>query len=294
MYDALAWGGRYLMVSPDHYRIDYAINPYMDPARQPDPSRARDQWQQLKETIERLGGQVEVLPQVAEAPDMVFAMNLGLPLVDPDGSRRIVLSHMRHPQRRIETPEAEARLVADGWTATRLGSDGLGPHFEAGDAFCWRGDLVVGHGPRTEASALQPLAEEVGARVLGVRLTRPGMYHLDLAFCPLDEARAMIFPGAFAPASAHLLEQLVPEPLLLSEDEAATFCANSIVVGRTVVMPACPDRVRAQLEEWGFDVVLVDVSEFHLAGGSVRCLTNPLDVTVGRDLAPLPGGRLAA
>jgi hypothetical protein len=49
-------------------------------------------------------------------------------------------------------------------------------------------------------------------------------------------------------------------------------------------MPACPDRVRAQLEEWGFEVVIVEVGEFHKGGGSIRCLTNPLDVTLGRDL----------
>jgi N-dimethylarginine dimethylaminohydrolase len=78
---------------------------------------------------------------------------------------------------------------------------------------------------------------------------------------------------------------LVPEPLVLTEEEAlTTFCANSVVVGSTVVMPACPDRVRAQLEQWGFEVVVVDVSEFHLGGGSIRCLTNPVDVTLGRDL----------
>ena len=56
-------------------------------------------------------------------------------------------------------------------------------------------------------------------------------------------------------------------------------------------MPACPDRVRAQLEEWGFEVVLVDVSEFHKGGGSIRCLTNPVDVRIGRDLPAGPGRR---
>ena len=120
------------------------------------------------------------------------------------------------------------------------------------------------------------------------------MYHLDLAFCPLDERRAMVCPAAFDDASAAALLALVPEPLVLTEEEALTFCANSIVIGRTILMPACPDRVRAQLEEWGFEVVLVDLSEFHKGGGSIRCLTNPLDVTIGRDLPAVPGGEVAA
>ncbi len=127
--------------------------------------------------------------------------------------------------------------------------------------------------------------------VRGLRTTHPGMYHLDLAFCPLDARRAIVCPAALDAESAALLLDLVPEPLVVSEEEAlTTFCANSVVVGRTVVMPACPERVRARLEAWGFDVVVVDVSQFHKAGGSVRCLTNPVDVRLGRDLAPAPAG----
>ena len=119
------------------------------------------------------------------------------------------------------------------------------------------------------------------------------MYHLDLAFCPLDDRRALVCPEALDAPSAAAVLDLVPEPLVLTEEEAlTTFCANSVVVGSTVVMPACPDRVRAQLEEWGFEVVVVDVSEFHLGGGSIRCLTNPVDVALGRDLAVRPHGEV--
>ena len=64
------------------------------------------------------------------------------------------------------------------------------------------------------------------------------------------------------------------------------------MIGRTVLMPACPSRVRAQLEEWGFSVVVVDVSQFHLGGGSIRCLTNPIDVRLGRDVPMLTSGEV--
>jgi hypothetical protein len=39
-------------------------------------------------------------------------------------------------------------------------------------------------------------------------------------------------------------------------------------------------------------VVLVEVGEFHKGGGSVRCLTNPLDVVRGRDLPEVRGGEV--
>jgi N-dimethylarginine dimethylaminohydrolase len=288
----LRWGRRYVMVRPDHFRIDYAINPYMDPADQPDPRRARAQWVDLLSTIERLGATVEVVPQRPDAPDMVYAMNLGLGVVRPDGGGHVVLSHMRYAERRMETLTAQPWFERSGRATSYVGRDGVGAHLEAGDVFAWGDALVAGFGPRTEELALKHLATDLGVRVRGVRITHPAMYHLDLAFCPLDERRALVAPGAFDEASAAALLELVPEPLVLTDDEAlTTFCANSIVIGRAVVMPAgAPPRVKAQLADWDFEVVEVDVSQFHKGGGSIRCLTNPLDVTLGRDLPLVTGG----
>jgi N-dimethylarginine dimethylaminohydrolase len=292
--EALAWGRRYVMVRPDHFRVDYAINPYMDPAVQPDRHLAMAQWVDLVSTIERLGGKVEVVPQRADAPDMVYAMNLGLGVVRPERGAHVVMSHMRYAERRTEAQSAQAWFERSGRSTAYVGRDGVGAYLEAGDVFAWGDALVAGYGPRTEELALKHLAQDLDVRVRGVRITHPAMYHLDLAFCPLDSRRAMVAPGAFDHESAAALTELVPEPLVLTDDEAlTTFCANSIVVGRTVIMPAgAPVRVVAQLEDWDFEVVEVDVSEFHKGGGSVRCLTNPVDLTLGRDLPIVPGGQV--
>jgi N-dimethylarginine dimethylaminohydrolase len=285
------------MVRPDHFRVDYQINPFMDLAQQPDPTLTRAQWDALVAAIRAAGAEVEVVEQRADAPDMVYAMNLGF-VVEPAEGRfvtssagHVVMSHMRYAQRRMETSSAATWFAGRGFTTSYAGRDGVGAHLEAGDAFAWRDELVVGYGPRTDELGLKVLATDLGVRVRGLRITHPGMYHLDLAFCPLDERRAIVCPAAFDDESADALLALVPEPLVLTEEEAlTTFAANSIVVGQTVLMPACPDGVRARLEEWGFEVVLVDVSQFHLGGGSIRCLTNPIDVRLGRDLRVLPTG----
>jgi N-dimethylarginine dimethylaminohydrolase len=293
MDKTLAWGRQYVMVRPDHFRVDYRINPFMDPAVQPDPVRARDQWDGLVDTIRSLDGEVDVIGQRDDAPDMVYAMNLGLGLVRPDGRPHVVMSHMRHPQRRMETTTAQPWFATGGSTTSYVGREGVGAHFEAGDAFAFGDALVVGYGPRTEELALKHLAGDLGVRVRGLRITHPGMYHLDLAFCPLDETRAIVCPAAFDEESADELMALVPEPIVLTEHEAlTTFAANSIVIGRTVVMPGCPDHVRVELEAAGFEVRIVDVSEFHKGGGSIRCLTNPVDVRIGRDLPEVEGGEV--
>jgi N-dimethylarginine dimethylaminohydrolase len=287
----LHWGHRYLAVEPNHFRVDYAINPYMDVHDQPDHVRTRRQWLLMLDAIRAAGADVDVLEQRPDAPDMVYAMNLGLAVSRPD-RHQVVMSHMRYAQRRMEVLTAEPWFAEHGFETMSVGRDGVGAHFEAGDAFPFRDALVVGYGPRTEDLGLKHLAVSLDTRVRGLRITHPGMYHLDLAFCPLDDTRAMVCPAAFDEASAAAALAIVPEPLVLTEEEALTFCANSIVVGRTILMPTCPDRVRAQLEDWGFEIVLVDVTEFHKGGGSVRCLTNPLDVVLGRDLPAVPGGEV--
>lgn len=284
MGQELHWGREYLMVRPDHFRVEYAINPFMDLDSQPDPDVTRRQWDAIAEAIDAAGGRVEVLAQREDSPDMVYAMNLGLPFAGGPTGGTAVLSHMRYAERRNETETARQWFTDHGFTTTEIGSQGVGAHFEAGDAFAWRGDLVVGFGPRTEQLALKHLAIDLDVRVHGLQIVHPGMYHLDLSFCPLDEDRAMVCPSAFTEASARQLLDLVPEPLVLTEAEAMTFCANSIVIGRTILMPACPDRVRRQLEDWDFEVVLVGVDEFVKGGGAIRCLTNPLDVRLGTDL----------
>jgi len=201
----LGWGQRYLMLEPNHFRVDYSINPYMDVHDQPDHGHAREQWLHLVDEIRTAGAQVEVLEQRPEAPDMVYAMNLGLVVnraVPSVLGRHVVLSHMRYAERRLETPTAAAWFSAAGFAESWIGRDGVGAHFEAGDAFAFGDALVVGYGPRTEALALKHLAVTLDTRVRGLRITHPGMYHLDLAFCPLDETRAMLYPGAFDEASA--------------------------------------------------------------------------------------------
>jgi N-dimethylarginine dimethylaminohydrolase len=294
----LSWGRRYVMVRPDHFRVAYQINPFMDLSQQPDPDLSLEQWETLVAAIRAHGGQVEVVEQRADSPDMVYAMNLGFVVESAEGpwvsgnTGRAVMSHMRYPERRIETGSAASWFAGRGFSVSYVGRDGIGAHLEAGDAFAWGDGLVVGYGPRTDELGLKALATELGVLVRGLRITHPGMYHLDLAFCPLDDRRAMVCPAAFDDESAAALLALVPEPLVITEEEAlTTFAANSIVIGSTVLMPACPDRVRARLEAWGFAVEIVDVSQFHLGGGSIRCLTNPVDVRLGRDLPLLPTGR---
>ncbi|MDN5727810.1 MAG: arginine deiminase-related protein [Propionibacteriales bacterium] len=291
----VSWGHRYLTVRPDEFRIDYTINPYMDPAVPPDPVRSAEQWQAMVSTLRDVGAEVEELAPPADCPDMVYAMNLGQAWIRDD-ERHVLMSHMRFSQRRAETPAAAQWFADHGFTVhwlageepRRVGgelgqwgpADLSAPCFESGDAFWFSGRLIVAYGPRTDHAALERISEVMGVDVLGVHTTHPAMFHLDLSFCPLTETAALVCPGAFDDKTGKDLWKHVPDPIEVSVDQALAFAANAVVVGDTVVGVGLDPTLVRQIEQRGLRIRTVDVDQFHLSGGSVRCLTNPLDIVL--------------
>ncbi len=276
MTSQLPWGRRYLMCPPAHFDVAYAINPWMDLSVTVDRERAQRQWEALAATLRDAGAEIEVLAPLPGLPDLVFTANLGL----VDGET-FIPARMRHVERRPEPAHAEAWFRAHGFAIRRLGEDVV--QEGAGDALPFGTTLVGGHRTRSSAGAYADLARLVEGPILPLELVDEGLYHVDIAFCPLDARTALIAPGAFDADGLRLLTALVPDPILLTDEETRAFCANAVVVGRTIVMPACPPRLQAELRERGLEPVVVDVSEFLKAGGGPRCLTLALDVRLGHE-----------
>jgi len=265
------WGQRYLMCPPDHFKVEYAINPWMTPDDPADVALAAKQWSELVEAIESSGGTVETIDGGFDLPDMVFTANLGVVVNDT-----FIPSVMRHPERQAEPSLASAWASGRGLTVAPL-PQGSG-HFEGmGDALPFGDRLVAGHGSRSDVTAWEAMASVLGRDITAIELPDPRFYHIDLVFSPLDDRTALIAPIGLTALGLETLSAIVPEPIILTDDEAMQFSANSITVGDTVIMPACSDRLRRTLEELGKHVVVVNVSEFLKAGGAVRCLTLPLD-----------------
>lgn len=268
---ALSWGRRYLMCPPAFFGVLYEINPWMHREVAIDLERAHAQWERLRATLQEAGAEVDLLDAVEGLPDLVFTANAGIV-----NGGRFVPSRFRHPERRGETVPDVAWFSANGWQVDRLSDDV--DHEGAGDALPFGRVLVSGYPWRSDARSHGELSRLTGAAVRSVQLTDPRLYHLDLTLCPLDDRRAITAPTGWDSYSRRLIGELVAEQLVLDEDEALAFTANSVVIDHTVVMPTCPPRVGRQLEAWDFDVAVVDVSEFQKAGGGVRCLTLALDV----------------
>ena len=67
-----------LMSSPEYFKVEYSINPWMVSGTQIDLELAKHQWENLKSTIENAGAEVKVVPPNENYPDLVFTANSGI------------------------------------------------------------------------------------------------------------------------------------------------------------------------------------------------------------------------
>jgi N-dimethylarginine dimethylaminohydrolase len=261
------------MCPPAYFGVLYEINPWMHREVAVNRDVALAQWEALRAALGAAGAEVEVMTPRAEVPDLVFTANAGIV-----NGRQFVPARFRHPERQAETADDISWFARAGFTVDELPDDVC--QEGAGDALPFRGGLLAGYRFRSDATSHAYLSTLTGAAVRSVELVDERLYHLDLTFCPLDDRRAIVAPIGWDRYGRQVIEALVPEPLVLEDAEALAFCANSVVVGGTIVMPSCPPRVGRVLEAWGFDVVVCPVGEFLKADGGCRCLTLALDVTL--------------
>jgi N-dimethylarginine dimethylaminohydrolase len=270
----LSWGHRFLMCPPEFYGVAYEINPWMHTSVRVDCDRARLEWDGLVGTLREAGAEIEFQCPVEGLPDLVFTANAGVV-----SGRRFVPAHFLHAERQGETALDAAYFAAAGYEVLELPAELR--HEGAGDALPFGDVLVSGYRSRSDAASHQLIAGLLEVAVRSVELVDPRLYHLDLVFCPLDARRALVAPLGLDRYGLQVIEALVPEPILLEDDEALAFCANAVVVGDVIVMANCPPRLGRLLESVGLSVALAPVGEFLKAGGGARCLTLALDVELG-------------
>jgi N-dimethylarginine dimethylaminohydrolase len=266
---------RILMCPPDHYGIEYEINPWMSRQRGADPARARAQWQKLHDTLVGLGVQVALMTPQRGLPDLVFTANAGLVF-----KGRFYSSRFRHEVRARETPHFDAWFAEHGWKVHTLPE---GTFFEgAGDALFCGPTLFAGYRIRSDVRGHQYLGQALGKQVLPVELVNPYFYHLDTCFCPLAPGEAIWFPGAFDEYGQRVIQAHIPNLLTACAADAQRFGCNAVVVGNTVVVNAGCTELSAGLREMGYTPVEVELDEYIKSGGSAKCLTLRVD---GEDAA---------
>ena len=255
-----------LLCPPDHYAIEYEINPWMSRARAADTPLVQAQWRGLYEKLKTLVTNVHLITPQPKLPDMVFTANAGLTI-----GRRFIPSNFRHQER-----AAEAQFFADwmeqhGYEIVWLPKD---LYFEGeGDALFGGNALFCGYKFRTDINAHRAVADLLGCLVISVELVDPRFYHIDTCFCPLPDGGAMWFPPAFDDYGQRTIRDHLGDLIDVPEEEAAGFCCNAVVLDKDIVLPDGAKTVIAKLTDRGYNCHPLPMSEFLKAGGACKCLT---------------------
>ncbi len=255
-----------LLCPPDHYGIEYEINPWMSRDRGADTPKVQAQWRGLHATLSEFDTKVHLITPQPKLPDMVFTANAGLAI-----GRRFIPSNFRHQERASEAPffalwmqEQDYEVV---WLPKDLYFEGEGDALFAGDA------LFCGYKFRTDINSHRAIADLLGCLVISVELVDPRFYHIDTCFCPLTDGGAMWFPAAFDEYGQRTIRDHIPDLIDVSEEEATVFCCNAVVLDRDIVLPEGAPNLVTKLTERGYTCHLQQMSEFLKAGGACKCLT---------------------
>jgi N-dimethylarginine dimethylaminohydrolase len=260
-----------LMCRPDYFGIEYEINPWMSMNIQVNHELAKEQWEALLATYQRLGETVEFIDAIPGLPDLVFTANSGVVW-----NKRVVLSNFRHKERRGEEPHWQRWFEEHGYSVHQLPREVF---FEgAGDALFLGDTMFCAHGFRSDPEAGEMTGSLLDVEVVSLKLADSRFYHLDTCFCPLNETTALYAPNAFDEESLETIKKRVKHLVAVDPKIAGSFVCNAMpLAGHLIATPSVADlseRIRAT----GLEPLGLPMTEYMKSGGAVRCLSLPLDL----------------
>ncbi|RIJ77901.1 N(G),N(G)-dimethylarginine dimethylaminohydrolase [Nakamurella silvestris] len=226
--------------------------------RQPvDVDLAARQWEGYVSAMQSAGWKTVEVEPAEDCPDSVFVedsvvMFGGLAVISRPGA----------DERKPETAGTTAALQGLGYRTVEISGDGT---LDGGDVLKIDNRVFVGRGGRTNAEGVRQLRahlEPLGARVTAVPLTKA--LHLKSAVTALPDGTVIGYdPVVDDPAFF---------PMYLSMPEEPGAHVVDLGEGRLLISAGAP-RSAALIEDLGYTVVPVDISEFEKMEGCVTCLS---------------------
>jgi len=247
-----------------------------------DAAKATKQWAELKRCYEELGVIVKVVQKCStHFYDSVYITDDALVVDD-----FAIMARFNKPARRGEESFVENYLKNNLKLRIYHLPDEPGLHYEGGGDTRWSHNgthLWFAYGAGRSTLRGDQAVVEVLRKILGntftphfLKIRDKKTFHLDLAFLPLMNGRALYYPTLDPEAVKEIMyvfgrENVVRVPVKYF------FACNAVCIDPdTVVAPDLPFkdyrawfRAAVQMKTIKF----VDLSQFHLGDGSVQCMT---------------------
>ncbi len=222
-----------------------------------DNELADKQWDDYVAALSAAGWQTVEVASADQLADSVFVEDTAIVFGDT-----AVISRPGADSRRAETVGTEAALRAQGLRLARIEEPGT---LDGGDVLKVGDTVYVGRGGRTNAEGirqLRALVAPLGYTVVAVPVTKA--LHLKTAVTALPDGTVIGYePMVDEP---RIFERFLPVP-------EAHGTAVVVLDDETVLMSSSAPGSVALVEDLGYTVVQVDISEFEKLEGCVTCLS---------------------
>ncbi|MEO6173074.1 MAG: arginine deiminase-related protein [Arenimonas sp.] len=268
------------LVSPEVFSLaaeSAQDNTYMDLQQSVRSDLALAQHMNLVREISKTMPAI-AFPGRVETPDAVFPNN-----VFATAKNKIILGHMRHPVRKAEADRADIL----GFFGNVLSYELIDLRTQAG--ICeLTGSLIIDRARNIAYCGLSERCDEAGAKAMVAAFDlkacllfelAPGEYHTNVVLTILASRAVIVAPDGFADTRVcdAIVEFYAPNAAVLSALEKNAFAANAISLNESTIWMSqkAADTLssanRSILEQAGFNIHAVDLSEIEKAGGSLRC-----------------------
>lgn len=232
----------------------------------PDYHNAVYQHRKYIEALERCGLRVTVMPALEQFPDSVFVEDCAV-LTDACA----VIANIGIASRQGEEASIHTVLKKMYKNIRTIEPPGI---LEGGDVLRVNDHFFIGRTRRTNTKGVEQLStilHECGYTASTVSVNE--MLHLKTGVAYLGDGMLV------------LAGELVDHPafesykkIIVDHDE--TYAANCLRMNDYVVMPAGYCKVKHAIQQRGYKVLEVDVSEFRKVDGGISCLSLRIPLTV--------------
>ena len=222
-----------------------------------DPALAAKQHDAYVAALAGAGWAIREVPPADELPDSAFVEDTVVVC-----GELAVLTRPGAPERRAEVAGTDEAVRTLGLEVARIEEPGT---LDGGDVLRVGTTLYAGRGGRTDAEGIRQLSELVspcGFTVVAVPVNH--VLHLKSAITALPDGTVIV-------ADPSALDTSPLPPLRTVPEEPGAHVVP--IGGSGVLMAASAPRSAELFADWGFDPVVVDISEFEKLEGCVTCLS---------------------
>ncbi len=260
-----------IMAYPCYFDITTPINEKQKQNKgQVNKELAIKQYNTLVNLLQDLGVKTYFLSLIPECSYQVFTRDIGFVIDDI-----LFISKMKENVR-----EKEVNVLKEFLGQCRVKGEiyQLENNAEGGDVFVLKDFVLIGASSRTTKDAVNEIRSVLNEK--GIRKEVINLHfdvsklHLDCVLGVVNEETAIVTPF-LERESVKILRSLFKELIEIDANIADMLGTNFVSIdGKTVVVTN--KETEKFLDEYGFQPIYVNYSEFIKAGGSVRCSILPL------------------